>query len=344
MRVFSVESDGRFTEFERLPFEMDHQELVLEKWLESNPDGILEEGRILIIGRQVQTDLGGYIDLLGVDRDGNVVVVELKRDRTPRDVIAQALEYTAFVARLDVGALEDILRDYRHDEMLGLADHHREYFDVDPAAAVAFNKDQRIVIIGQRVTQDIRQTALFLGAKGIQVTCVEFTLFQAVGGSRLLSQEIVVGREHAQPRGTVVSKTEFLNSCDDYGRGVFSRILDLADRKGMSQRWGTRGFSIGVDVDGARVVVCYAYPPASVFKQSLYTALRDRAGLRKTQAPAAAIQELRNDAEQTGLFAPAGQELRCLIDRAFTDAETDVVVAWCESVEQAIRAHGVAPT
>ncbi len=53
MRVFSDESDGGFTEYEQLPFEVDHEESVLEEWLESNPDGILEDGRILIIGRQV---------------------------------------------------------------------------------------------------------------------------------------------------------------------------------------------------------------------------------------------------------------------------------------------------
>ena len=44
----------------------------------------------------------------------------------------------------------------------------------------------------------------------------------------------------------------------------------------MSIHWGTKGFSIGVDVDETRVVVCYVYPPHSVSKQTLYTALRDR--------------------------------------------------------------------
>jgi RecB family endonuclease NucS len=71
-----------------------------------NPGGILEDGPLLIIGRQVPTDLGKWIDLLGVDREGNVAVVELKRDRTPRDVVAQALEYAAYAARLDVDELE----------------------------------------------------------------------------------------------------------------------------------------------------------------------------------------------------------------------------------------------
>ena len=115
MRVFSVDLDGGFTEY--------------EQWLEANPGGILEDGPLLIIGRQVPTDLGNSIDLLGVDREGNVVVVELKRDRTPRDVVGQALEYAAFAAKLDANALEGVLGEYRPDEPRGLAEHHREYFN-----------------------------------------------------------------------------------------------------------------------------------------------------------------------------------------------------------------------
>lgn len=38
--------------------------------------------------------------------------------------------------------------------------------------------------------------------------------------------------------------------------------------------------------------------------------------------------------------APAGRELKCPINRAFTDHEVDALVAWCESVAQAIVGHG----
>lgn len=51
------------------------------------------------------------------------------------------------------------------------------------------------MIVGQRVTPEMKQTASFLGSKGIDVTCVEFTFFKAAEGGRLLSQEIVVGGE-----------------------------------------------------------------------------------------------------------------------------------------------------
>ncbi|WP_429886589.1 endonuclease NucS domain-containing protein [Geoalkalibacter halelectricus] len=149
MRVFGIQSDGKFSEYIRTPFQVDHEEAILEEWLESNPDGIVEDGRILIIGRQVVTNFGGFIDLLGVDRHGDVVVVELKRDRTPRDTIAQSLEYVSFAERLDTAQLEGVLRSYLNDESLSLAEHHREYFELGLEEAIAFNKDQRIVIVGQ---------------------------------------------------------------------------------------------------------------------------------------------------------------------------------------------------
>ena len=55
MRVFNVQPDNSFTEYVRSQFQADHEESVLEKWLESNPEAILEDGGVLTIGRQVST-------------------------------------------------------------------------------------------------------------------------------------------------------------------------------------------------------------------------------------------------------------------------------------------------
>ena len=348
MRVFRIGSDDHFTEYKRLPFEADHEERVLEKWLKDNPDGILEGDRVMIIGRQVQTDLGGYIDLLGVDHEGNTVVIELKRDRTPRETIAQALDYAAFVNRLDGDQVEVIYRSYLNDEPLSLADDHRQHFDLDEAAAVAFNKDQRIVVVGQYVTPAIRQAASFLGSKGIRVTCVEFTFFEADGGSRLLSHETVVGEERSKPRQAVsrslpvVSEDEFLDSCDEHGKAVFSRILDFARRKSMAVQWGVKGFSLGIDAAGTRVVFCTCYPPSAPHKQSFRTWLRGQGGVaKKTAVPRDVVEGLRQRAEETGLFRPSGRDFKCQVDRAFLDHEIDALIQWLEAVEQAVTTHGL---
>ena len=348
MRVFRIGSDDQFTEYKRLPFEADHEERVLEKWLQDNPDGILEGDRVMIIGRQVQTDLGGYIDLLGVDHEGNTVVIELKRDRTPRKTIAQALEYAAFVNRLDGDQVEEIYRSYLNDESLSLADDHRQHFELDEAEAVAFNEDQRLVVVGQQVTPAIKQAASFLGSKGIRVTCVEFTFFEA-DGSRLLSHETVVGEERSKPRQVVsgslpvVSEGEFLDSCDEHGKAVFSRILDFARRKSMAVQWGVKGFSLGIDAAGTRVVFCACYPPsAAPHKQSFRTWLCGQGGVaKKTAVPRDVVEGLRQRAEETGLFRPSGRDFKCQVDRAFLDHEIDVLIQWSEAVEQAVVTHGL---
>jgi len=44
---------------------------------------------LLIVGRQVVTKFGKKVDLLALDAEGRVDVIELKRDKTPRDVVAR---------------------------------------------------------------------------------------------------------------------------------------------------------------------------------------------------------------------------------------------------------------
>ena len=73
----------------------------------------------MVIGRQVPTAHGSFIDLLAIDRDGNLVVVELKRDKTPRDIIAQTLDYGSWVRTLrdeDIAKIFDAYQRACHPE------------------------------------------------------------------------------------------------------------------------------------------------------------------------------------------------------------------------------------
>lgn len=348
MRLFEIEADGAFKEYVKTPFQSNHEEPVLEGWLESNPDGIVEDGKLLIVGRQVTTNLGSIVDLLAIDRQGDVVVLELKRDRTPRETLAQALEYASFIEALDWKQLEDILRSYINDEAVNLVEYHRRYFDLGADEAVSFNKDQRIVIIGQTITDEIRQTSTFLRKKGLRVSCVEFSFFEAAGGARMLSHDIVVGKE---PLGTsrissgslpIVSKGEFLESLDEHGKLVFKRILESAESHSYPVHWGTKGFSLNVDMDGTHVVVCFGYPPNSVYKQSIYTAMLGRGGLlSKVDVSEEFAQDMLSAAQETGLFQQAGRELKCVINRAFSESEIASLLRWVEEVAHTIKKRGL---
>lgn len=46
----------------------------------------------MLIGRQEKTQFGGIIDLLAIAPDGSLVLIEIKRDKTPREIVAQSLD------------------------------------------------------------------------------------------------------------------------------------------------------------------------------------------------------------------------------------------------------------
>jgi RecB family endonuclease NucS len=56
-----------------------------------------DDSGLLAIGRQVRTVFGGRIDLLCINGDGDLVIVEPKCDKTPREITAQALDYASWV-------------------------------------------------------------------------------------------------------------------------------------------------------------------------------------------------------------------------------------------------------
>src|SRR4030042_3078067 len=73
-------------------------ERLLEDMVVAAPRMLSDEW--MLIGRQENTALGGRIDLLAIAPDASLVLIELKRDRTPREVVAQALDYASWVDRL----------------------------------------------------------------------------------------------------------------------------------------------------------------------------------------------------------------------------------------------------
>ncbi len=98
---------GKPTELK--PIRMD-SELRLEQLI-ADDISILEPSWMLI-GRQVQTSFNTYIDLLAIDVTGSLIIIELKKDKTPRDVVAQAIDYACWVDDLSSEKVIKIYQKY----------------------------------------------------------------------------------------------------------------------------------------------------------------------------------------------------------------------------------------
>ncbi|MDE0205767.1 MAG: endonuclease NucS, partial [Candidatus Tectomicrobia bacterium] len=90
--LWQIGSDDSLHEIERGALDL---EARLQGWLAR--DISVLDPELLVIGREVETDFGGYIDLLCIDSAGDLVAIELKRDRTPREITAQILDYGSWV-------------------------------------------------------------------------------------------------------------------------------------------------------------------------------------------------------------------------------------------------------
>ena len=81
-------------------------EATLQGWVADDPSKVGLD--VLVIGREIATENGGRIDILAINQEGDLSIIELKRDRTPRDVIAQVLDYASWVASLDTVDVHEI--------------------------------------------------------------------------------------------------------------------------------------------------------------------------------------------------------------------------------------------
>jgi hypothetical protein len=345
MKLFSIAKDGKFIHYAEHDFKVKNFEQKLEFWLENNPAHILEDENVLIIGRQVTTNLGSIIDLLGIDREGNLVVIELKRDRTPRETLAQILEYASFIEDISYTQLEEIFKEYSSEENLILTDYHRNYFQLQKDEAVAFNKNQKLIIVGQHITKEIKQTSSFLSKRGIEVFCLEFKYFETKSGEQIISSEFVVGKDSYAEKKIIsgalpkVNKETFLKSLDQYGKNFFEHLLEFAEKNSLPIHWGSKGFSINVDLNGNHVNILYGYPPHSVYKQSVYTAFAEI--LRKVKDAESIVALYKQELNKLGGFESAGAELKCVVTKDLKDAQRENFLEILFSVVEITRKNGL---
>lgn len=138
---------------------------------------------VLYISQQGTTEHGKQYDLVGVDEDGNLIVVELKRGKAPRNVIAQALDYVSRLRHREYDDLNEYYKKFTRNRGYGeksLREAHKTYFDLDePLTEDEFNTDQRIVIIGTKFDDAVTNMADYLRSRGdMDVVLVQYKMYR----------------------------------------------------------------------------------------------------------------------------------------------------------------------
>lgn len=154
----------------------------LQEWLANQPDALGEE--LLII----QKEFDGFdqtrerLDLLALDKDGNLVVIENKLDDSGRDVTWQALKYAAYVSSLTKMQIVEIYQQYLDRYCGGGNAVARicEFMEVDELEETVLNpgNDQRMMFIAANFRREVTATVLWLLSRGIRAQCFKVTPFE----------------------------------------------------------------------------------------------------------------------------------------------------------------------
>ncbi|WP_419917222.1 hypothetical protein [Candidatus Poriferisodalis sp.] len=180
---------------------------------------------LLIIGRQVPTSFGGRIDLLALDDEGRVHVLELKRDQTPRDTVAQVLDYGSWAANLGLQELQDIFdahklsTDRNPGEVSGAESLDAAFADqFGQALPDVVNADQQFTIVASKLDDASDRIVEFLAETyEVPINAVFFRHFahndnEYLARTWLLDQQVAENR----PNRKVRSKSRPWNGRDYY--------------------------------------------------------------------------------------------------------------------------------
>jgi len=188
---------GQNTSLSELPISSLETESILEDWIAK--DSSLLGMELLIIGRQVTTEFGGRIDLLAIDRQGDITIIELKRDRTPRDIIAQVLDYASWIRRLTYQDLDVIANAYLKKD---LSSSFVECFD--EAIPQNINVNHKMLIVASEFDDSSERIVEYLAEEyQVNINAIFFNIFsdgqdKLVGRAWLMDPEDV--QEQAESR------------------------------------------------------------------------------------------------------------------------------------------------
>jgi len=132
------------------------KEGYLQEYIHENPESIPvyeieEDKKLLVLAREFRTE-SGPIDALAIDKDGDIYVVETKREKNPdkRTVVAQALDYGASLWRhSDYNEfISRINAEINNKFKISFEEKTKDFFGID---------DQQIIIIFEAIKRNLQQ-------------------------------------------------------------------------------------------------------------------------------------------------------------------------------------------
>ncbi len=282
---------------------------------------------LMLIGRQVRTSYGKIIDLLAMDADGKITIIELKRNHTPREVVAQTLDYASW---LEEQTFDDIKRIYREYKAKELEEGYSNYFNRDLPEHI--NQEHEMLIVCSSLDHESERIISYLSEKyDVPINVVFFRYFKD-GSSEYLSRSWMIDptiveekaiNAGAKDTGEVWNGHDFVANIDEYnGISTWEDAVKYGFISAGGGLWYSR--TLNQLKAGHRV---FAYIPATGF-----------VGVGDVVEPSVAVKDFMVSID--GVMTPianaplASERMKVFAQKSEDETEYLVRVKWIKTVKE----------
>lgn len=124
------------------------------------------------------------LDLLGVDANGALIIIELKRKESGSRIDIQGLKYASYCSTLTPQRIVEIYQKYISENNLALdavediSKFLSKDSNPDESDLSKLNSTQRIILVAQTFDQRVKSVVAWLGDQGIDISCVQFRVLE----------------------------------------------------------------------------------------------------------------------------------------------------------------------
>jgi hypothetical protein len=139
------------------------------------------------------------VDLLGIDKQLNLVIIELKRDETGAHMELQALRYAAMVSTMTFKKVVEIYGRYleRHSIEKNAEEDILNFLDWNEPSEEQFPADIRIVLVSGDFSKELTTTVMWLNERDLDIRCVRVQPYR-LGEELLLNIEQIIPLPEAE--------------------------------------------------------------------------------------------------------------------------------------------------
>ena len=157
---------------------------------------------------------------MGIDSTGDLYVIELKRDRLPREALAQAIDYASDLQSWSVERLSEICEKYTNQS---LEDFFNDAFPDTDLEGITINESQRILLVGFALDPALERMIEWLSNEyGVGINAVILKYVHTASGSELLATTAILSEETEEVR---IRKKKFpIAKSDEPGQYPFDEL------------------------------------------------------------------------------------------------------------------------